>query len=88
MHQLTSLRTDRLNQPRVAMPQRTNGNAHTEIQIFPTSIIANSRALSLDKCERETAVGGHDVVVEYFGCVHFQARMVSGKGGDYMRGAK
>jgi hypothetical protein len=72
MHQLTRLVADRLDQARVAVPQRAHGDAHAEIEIaFPRFIPqASTRTAHWD--EWKTSVGGKHVLQVAFGSRHGQ----------------
>jgi hypothetical protein len=68
--QLTSLMTDRLNQARVAMTQRTHRDAHAEIEVAFAGIVPKPTALTTHRHKRKPPIGGKNMVRVTFRCGH------------------
>ncbi len=70
VHQLARLVADRLDEFRVAVAERTHGDAHAEIQITLPRVVPQPRAGTSHGDQRKAAVGGQNVLRVEFGSRH------------------
>ena len=70
MEQFASLFTDRFDQARVAMAERTHGDAGAEIVVMFSIRIPKVATLATLRHKRETPIGGKDMLLELFGGGH------------------